>query len=252
MTAYPDSGVELRRGRARSAIDVHARLLLAWNSAINLTALRSPEQIARDHRSRQPGRRAAIKRLLGPRLARRGCSIWAAAPATPACRSLALPATRCALVDSVRQEAVLPAGGCRGSRRGMAGHGQPPPEIVALAERAEDLADEPDQRDGWELVVARAVGSLAEVASCLPLLTVGGHLLAWKRDSGDGSAEARDGRGAAHHRSRRWAAARRRGLPALAELSGSTGHVLIVVASAAGRPIATRGQPAERRRSVLR
>ena len=34
---------------ARAAIEAHARLLLAWNSAINLTALREPEQVARLH-----------------------------------------------------------------------------------------------------------------------------------------------------------------------------------------------------------
>ncbi len=34
---------------AKRAIDVHARLLIAWNAAINLTALREPAQVARNH-----------------------------------------------------------------------------------------------------------------------------------------------------------------------------------------------------------
>ena len=36
-------------GPERAAVDGHARLLVAWNAAINLTSLRSPEQIARNH-----------------------------------------------------------------------------------------------------------------------------------------------------------------------------------------------------------
>src|SRR5262245_39353603 len=41
-------GLELSPG-VRSAIEAHARLLVAWNAAINLTALRRPDQIALGH-----------------------------------------------------------------------------------------------------------------------------------------------------------------------------------------------------------
>ena len=49
------------------------------------------------------------------------------------------------------------------------------------ATAAEDLAQEHDQREAWDIVTARAVGSLAEVAELgLPLARQGGVLVAWK------------------------------------------------------------------------
>ena len=60
------------------------------------------------------------------------------------------------------------------------------PLIEALAERAEDLADEPDQREVWDMVVARAVGTVAECAELgLPLARRSGHVVIWKRASDD-------------------------------------------------------------------
>ena len=41
-------GIELPAS-ARGAIDGHVRLLLAWNVAINLTAIRDPVEVARRH-----------------------------------------------------------------------------------------------------------------------------------------------------------------------------------------------------------
>jgi 16S rRNA (guanine527-N7)-methyltransferase len=56
--------------------------------------------------------------------------------------------------------------------------------VASFAERAEDLADEHDQREAWDLVTARAVGTVAEVAELgLPLARVGGHVVAWKSAS---------------------------------------------------------------------
>jgi 16S rRNA (guanine527-N7)-methyltransferase len=60
------------------------------------------------------------------------------------------------------------------------------PQISALAERAEDLAHDPNHREGWDLVVARAVGTVAEVAELgLPLVRRGGHVVAWKREGAE-------------------------------------------------------------------
>jgi 16S rRNA (guanine527-N7)-methyltransferase len=69
----------------------------------------------------------------------------------------------------------------------------PRPKIEALAERAEDLADEPDQRESWDLVVARALGTVAECAELgLPLARRGGHVVMWKRASDDPARESLD------------------------------------------------------------
>ena len=42
------AGITLPDG-AREAIDAHARFLLAWTEAINLTAIREPAEVARLH-----------------------------------------------------------------------------------------------------------------------------------------------------------------------------------------------------------
>jgi 16S rRNA (guanine527-N7)-methyltransferase len=63
------------------------------------------------------------------------------------------------------------------------GADEKPTIIEAIAERAEDLAEEPDHRGAWDIVTARAVGSLAEVVELgLPLTREGGLVVAWKRE----------------------------------------------------------------------
>ena len=57
------------------------------------------------------------------------------------------------------------------------------PRITAIRARSEDLAHAREGREAWDVVVVRAVGSLAEIVELgLPLLRVGGELIAWKRD----------------------------------------------------------------------
>jgi 16S rRNA (guanine527-N7)-methyltransferase len=172
----------------RAAIDAHARLLLAWNAAINLTALRDPEQVARSH---------VLDSLLAvPELAARGprsvldLGSGGGFPGLPL--AAALPVERVGLVDSIGKKArflsvaAAAVGGAITATDPRAGA----PEITALAERAEDLADEPGHRAGWDMVVARAVGSVSEVAELgLPLAAGGGHIAMWKRDAGDGQLQ---------------------------------------------------------------
>jgi 16S rRNA (guanine527-N7)-methyltransferase len=62
--------------------------------------------------------------------------------------------------------------------------------------RAEDLGREPDERERWQAVTARAVASTADLVElAFPLLTPGGALLAWKR--GESADEVRAGTRAA-------------------------------------------------------
>lgn len=61
--------------------------------------------------------------------------------------------------------------------------------VTVRSMRTEELSSDPEGREGFDLVTARAVGSLsttAELAS--PLLRPGGHLLIW-RGARDQSAE---------------------------------------------------------------
>jgi 16S rRNA (guanine527-N7)-methyltransferase len=177
------------------AIDAQARLLLAWNEHINLTSLRLPEQIARGHVLDSLAALPLLRSLAGrpgradgsrPTVLDLGSG--AGYPGLPI--AVALPARACALVESVRKKAAFLDAAAGAAMASMTGVDEPPTHISALPERAEDLAEEPDHRERWDLVLARAVGSLAEVVELgLPLLAVNGHLVLWKADA-DGALAA--------------------------------------------------------------
>jgi 16S rRNA (guanine527-N7)-methyltransferase len=162
---------------ARSTIDGHVRLLLAWNAAINLTAIRDPAAIAVRH---------VVDSLTGLAVLRgrdidRFLDLGSGGgfPGIPL--AAALPADRALLVDSIAKKArfltmVVGAVGLE--------------ERVAVeADRAEALAASNRDRGRWPAVTARAVGTLADlVEQALPLLAPGGCLIAWKRGSADDAA----------------------------------------------------------------
>ncbi len=166
----------------RAGLAGHARLLLAWTRAINLTAIRDPAEVARlhvlDSLSAVPILRAAgIDAVLD-------LGSGGGYPGIPLALALDGPAR---LVDSVGRKARFLATVVEAI--GLAGR------VSVAAERAETLAAGSD-RDRWPAVTARAVGSLAELVEIgLPLVAVGGRLLAWKR--GDFGAELAAARRAA-------------------------------------------------------
>ncbi len=161
---------------ARSAIDGHVRLLLAWTQAINLTAIRDPVAAATLH---------VIDSLtaVGP-LRTRGVEAFldlgsgGGLPGIPL--AAALPAHDTLLIEPIGKKArflttAVEATGLAGTVR------------VATA-RAETLAADPDHRGRWPAVTARAVSTLADLVElALPLLADEGVLVAWKR--GDLEAE---------------------------------------------------------------
>ncbi len=148
----------------------HVRLLLAWNGAINLTAIREPEAIATSHVLDSLAalpilRSAGVEEFVD-------LGSGAGYPGLPL--AVVLPARRALLVDSVGKKArflavVVEALGLAGS-------------IAVAPVRAETLAADPAHRGQWPAVLARAVADLGELAElALPLLRVGGLLVAWKR-----------------------------------------------------------------------
>jgi len=65
--------------------------------------------------------------------------------------------------------------------------------VEVLAERAEDAGRDPLHREAYDVAVARALAALPVLAElCLPLVAVGGRLLAMKTDA---AAEARAAEG---------------------------------------------------------
>jgi 16S rRNA (guanine527-N7)-methyltransferase len=178
----------------RSAIDGHVRLLLTWNEHINLTALRAPEQIARGHLLDSLSAVPLLRRLAAagagrrkgrlPRLLDLGSG--AGFPGLPL--ALVLPAERGVLVDSIAKKAAFLEAAGAAAAKALREAGEQPPLLEAIADRAEDLARQPAHRAAYDIVTARAVGSLAEVAElALPLLRMGGHVVAWKREDEAGS-----------------------------------------------------------------
>jgi 16S rRNA (guanine527-N7)-methyltransferase len=160
----------------RAAIDGHARLLLAWTEAINLTAIREPGAVAIAH---VIDSLTAVP-LLRERAVDRFVDIGSGGgyPGLPL--AIALPAVRALLAEPIGKKAgfldtVIAAVGLR--------------EIAEAATvRAETLAGDARHRGRWPAVTARAVAGLADLVEIgFPLLAPSGILVAWKR--GDLAAE---------------------------------------------------------------
>ena len=123
-----------------------------------------------------------------------------------------------------------------------------------LAERAEGLAQDEEHRSAWDVVTTRAVGSLAESAELgLPLLRIGGRLVAWRRDTPrDGGRESSPDSVRSELRDAGPViAACGGGLPRVLRvpLSDLASHRLVVVVKERPTPAAYPRDPSRRRRS---
>jgi len=151
-------------------ISDHVRLLVAWNGAINLSGIRAPEMIARDQvldslTALPLLRRAGVEEFLD-------IGSGGGFPGLPL--AVALPARRALLVESVGKKARFLATAVEATGLGD--------RVAVAATRAETLAADPRQRGHWQVVVARAVADMTDLAElALPLLQIGGLLVAWKR-----------------------------------------------------------------------
>jgi 16S rRNA (guanine527-N7)-methyltransferase len=171
---------------ARRAYEAQARLLRDWNRAINLTAIRDPEAMATRHVCDSL---SAVPHL-GP-LVRPGTSLLdlgsgGGYPGLPL--ATVLPFGRVSLLDSVAKKArFLEVAAAAVTAILTQDDADTVPAIEAINERAEDIAEDEQGREAWDLVVTRAVGSLAEVLELsLPLTRMGGTVVAWKREEAGG------------------------------------------------------------------
>lgn len=151
-------------------ISDHVRLLVAWNGAINLSGIRAPEMIARDQvldslTALPLLRRASVEEFL---------DIGSGGGFPGLTLAVALPARRALLVESVGKKARFLTTAVEATGLGD--------RVAVAATRAETLAADPRHRGYWQAVVARAVADMSELAElALPLLQIGGLLVAWKR-----------------------------------------------------------------------
>jgi 16S rRNA (guanine527-N7)-methyltransferase len=214
---------------ARAAVDGHARLLLAWTGAINLTAIRDPGAVALFHVIDSLSAVPLLRSLGVDRFIDLGSG--GGYPGLPI--AAVLPAARALLLEPIGKKAAFLSTAARAI--GLEHH------VEAAPVRAEGLAADRRHRGRWPAVTARAVAGLGELIElAFPLLEPGGVLVAWKR--GDLELE--------------WAGGER----ALAALGGGTlerlpvtapgleGHDLIVATAWGAAPAAYPRDPGVRRR----
>jgi 16S rRNA (guanine527-N7)-methyltransferase len=214
---------------ARAAIDGHARLLLAWTTAINLTAIRDPAAVAVAHVIDSLTAVAVLRERGIGRFVDLGSG--GGYPGLPL--AAVVPAERALLLEPIAKKAaflsvVTAATGLDAT-------------VEAAAVRAEALAADPRHRGRWPGVTARAVASLADLVElAFPLLAPGGSLIAWKR--GDIAPEL---------------AAAEQALDALGggslvvrpvDVAGLDGHRLVIATSRGRVPAAYPRDPGVRRR----
>jgi 16S rRNA (guanine527-N7)-methyltransferase len=247
-------GIQLDE-RAMTALADHARLLMAWNAAINLTAIVDPERIAVLHAADslaavpiiaaahgpagRPDRGPVPEPRRGPgRAPRRILDLGSGAgyPGLPI--AIALPGIEVLLVESVAKKARFLETACAVMGLGV--------RVRVANARAEALANAgagsgPGRRpEVFDVVTARAVGALPELVElALPLLAVGGRLVAWKR--GEIGAELE----AAARASARLGGGELQDHPVA--VPGLDGHRLIVVEKSSPTPPGFPRDPAARR-----
>ena len=154
----------------RVAIDGHMRLLLAWNPAINLTAIRDPADAARAHVVDSLSAAGLLRERGVNRLIDLGTG--GGFPGLPL--AIGLPAQRALLVDSIGKKVRFLE-----TAVGALDLGD---RVRTHVGRAEELAADPGHREAWPAVVVRAVATLSDLVElAFPLLERGGLLVAWKR-----------------------------------------------------------------------
>lgn len=132
---------------------------------MNLTAITEPAAAARLHVADSLAGVVSIR--TGPHATLLDLGSGGGFPGLPL--AAALPATRVTLVESVGKKAQFLAAAV--AVAGLGGR------VAVLRTRAEALAP-----GRWDVVTARAVGDLADLVElAMPLLALGGRLVAWKR-----------------------------------------------------------------------
>jgi len=159
-------------------------LLLAANRRLNLTRVTDPNEVARLHLLDSL---AAL--LIIDMAAPRAVVDLGSGGGLPAIAlAIARPQIRWTLVDSVGRKAAALRAFAKALEL---------PNVSVIAERAETLGRDPRHRERYRMVTARACAPLPVLAElALPLLAIGGSLLAWKGPLTEQHEEVRLGRAA--------------------------------------------------------
>lgn len=159
-------------GRQVAALTNFEHELLDWNKKFNLTSIRDPESIRTKHFLDAFSCVLAWKENPPKHLVDVGTG--AGLPGIPL--KILYPAMRLTLVESVGKKTSF----CRHVVEVLKLEG-----VEVLTIRAEELGQDPAHRETYDWAVARAVANLPVLAEyLLPLVQVGGAMLAQKGESG--------------------------------------------------------------------
>jgi 16S rRNA (guanine527-N7)-methyltransferase len=170
-------GLRLRPAQLK-ALDQYERLLLDWNSRINLTAIREPAEIRVKHFLDSLTCLLVFREMPPERLADVGTG--AGFPGIPL--KIICPALHLTLFESVGKKADF----CREVVQTLELD-----NVEVVQERAETVGQMQEYRQSYDWAVARAVAALPVLCEyLLPLLKVGGRMLAMKGESGPAEAHS--------------------------------------------------------------
>jgi 16S rRNA (guanine527-N7)-methyltransferase len=161
-----------------AALTLYERELVDWNTRFNLTAIRNPQEIHIKHfldsfTCTLALRDSAVDRLID-------VGTGAGFPGIPL--KVIFPKMQLTLVESVGKK----AGFCRHVVNVLDLKG-----VEVVQERAEVLGQNPAYREKYDWAVARAVAVLPVLSEyLLPLVRVGGNMLAMKGESGPAEAHS--------------------------------------------------------------
>jgi 16S rRNA (guanine527-N7)-methyltransferase len=165
-------------GRQVMALLTYERELMEWNQKFNLTAIKEEEAIRTKHYLDSFSCILAWKALPPSRLIDVGTG--AGFPGIPL--KILYPNLQVTLVESVGKKAMF----CQHIVRVLGLEG-----VEVLQARAEEVGQNPIYRESFDWAVARAVAKLDVLSEyLLPLVKVGGMMLAQKGESGPAEAQA--------------------------------------------------------------
>ncbi len=210
--------IGLRLGpRQLAAFERYEEELLSWNEKFNLTAIRDREGIRTKHFLDSLSCLLVVRDNPNARLVDVGTG--AGFPGIPL--KIAVPSFQLTLVESVGKKADF----CRHVVDALALE-----KVDVLTCRAEEMGLAPEYREHYDWAVARAVANLPVLAEfLLPLVKIGGSMLAQKGESGP--AEAHKAEKAVHLLGGRLRTLQKINLPGVAE-----DRYLVVVDKIAATP----------------
>jgi 16S rRNA (guanine527-N7)-methyltransferase len=160
--------------------ELYEKELLEWNEKFNLTAIRKPEEIRSKHFLDSLTVIQGFKEPKPVRIIDIGTG--AGFPGLPL--KIVYPHLRLTLVESVGKKADF----CRHMVEVLKLE-----KVEVLQARAEDLGQMPAHREMYDLAVARAVAALPVLAEyLLPMVKVGGRMIAQKGESAPAEVHAAD------------------------------------------------------------